>query len=133
MSFNAIRKGIKDCLDTIPGLNAYAYMPDTLKLPAAFPSPDRGDYSYSMAENILCEMAIMVLVDLAKSFKDAQKELDLFIEETGTKSIAAAINTDNTLGGACELCRVQNFQEYSFILYAGNQYLGCRIILEIYK
>jgi hypothetical protein len=126
-----VRQGIKDRLNTIPNLNASAYMPDHIICPAAFPTPNIGDYGYSMANNISFDMIVAVLIDLAQGFESAQKEMDLYLEESGAKSILAAIKGDASLGGACSVCRIAGYSDYGFIVYAGIQYLGCRIKLEI--
>ena len=127
-----VRAGIKGRLNTIPHLNASGYIPNNIICPAAFPMPVSGAYGYTMATNISFPMVIIIVTDLAQSLENAQRELDLYIEESGAKSIPAAIEGDATLGGSCSVCRVVGFEDYGFIVLNNLQYLGCRVRLEIF-
>ncbi len=144
MSVEAIREAISDRLDTIDGLAAFAYVPDSINaMPCAYPFPSGTDYDVTMAAGAHWQTwTVEVVVNIA-SGKAAQIQLDGFIEPSGPLSVKEAIEQYDepgrvTLGGACNDLHVTACTGYTpYVLHTavsaggGAQALGCQWTVEI--
>lgn len=100
MSWVTIRDAVKARLDTISGLASYDVVPDTSPSgdvamvlpdePLIVPSAARGKLDVSFIVLVRCKRA---------TGRDAQEALDSYLWPTGTKSIVAAIEDEDTLSG----------------------------------
>ena len=134
MTLPAVREGLKNALETIPGLRAFDTMPQAIpETPVAYVLPVTGNYHYTMDDNLRYDFDITVAVSLKPSFSQAQELLDEFISPTGDRSIMKAIEADPTLDGACDMVKCDAFTDYGFVIYGGIQYLGVRFRVEIYE
>src|SRR5262245_55039882 len=105
-NLSAIRAGIVTRLRTIEGLRAYAQVPGTIDPPVAVVQPMGIDFDLTMADGSDEYMvAIVVAVSQAET-RTAQLLLDDYLAKTGDRSIRAAIDADQTLGGVVDITRV---------------------------
>jgi hypothetical protein len=105
----AIRAGIATRLETISGLNVTDYRPGQIQTPAAVVGvPPVDDYQLVMRRGAWeLTPTILVFVSAAVDVWRADA-LSEYLDHTGTKSIAAAIAADKTLGGVVDSCHVRS-------------------------
>ena len=60
----------------------------------------------------------------------AQDRLDDLI--SGTKAVTTAIDADPTLGGAAITAQVTQTVDYGVISFADTEYVGARMLVEVY-
>jgi hypothetical protein len=96
----AICEGIQTNLQTIPGLQAFGYLPDSFSDPAAIVSVMDVQYQMSMNDSMTGQVDIIVNVLVARTdARSAQLKLQKFMSPNGSGSIREAIESDATLGG----------------------------------
>jgi hypothetical protein len=101
-STNQVMTGIKDRLATISGLRAYASQPPQVNPPLAFPIINSISYHKAMAGGlVLYDLSVILIVG---RYDDNRSHdlLDDFISYSGEKSLRAAIEADQTLGGVAQ-------------------------------
>lgn len=129
-----IQAGIKQRLDTIVGLNAYATEPEKLNPPQAYPR--LVDWTYDNAfefsgdTSMLYHFDIWVLVPMP-DFNRAQTMLNPYLSPSGTRSVKAAIEEDKTLGGIVDSCRLTGGGAYGKATIGEATLLGASMRLEI--
>ena len=125
-----VRVGLKTRLETISGLRVSSKHPAMANVPAAMirrvGSPSRDTFSGRAHHNF----EILVLVQ-AVDIDRAQAVLDLYTDLSGTKSIRAALEADNTLGGAAEYIAVGDWDLDADVDYNDVQYLGAKLPVEV--
>ena len=129
-----IMAGLKDRLNTVPGLRATEYAPDNPNPPCAFPLvPAIPSYRETMrGATYIIPFRIVVLTG-AQLERAGQKALAGYANPTGTQSIRAAIEGDRattgvqTLGGIVQDVVVDGFdpdglQEVGLVAYYGGTF-----------
>lgn len=133
MTVTEARQGLADRLATIPGLSAYANVPDQITTPAAVVWPDRVDYLQVQGGST--DMQVVFRVDVVVSRvaeQDQQRRLDDLISPTGVDSIPAAVEADSSLGGVADWATVARVIEYGQVEFGGVAYIGARMEVEVY-
>lgn len=129
-----IRDGLKARLATISGLHAYARAPKELRLPAAVVVPESGvaiAYNATMGRGS-DDFTFRIFLLVSETVEDlSQHKLDDYLDGSGAKSIIAAIDADDTLGGVVHFTRVVGVANYGEITWAGVQYLGAEILMQV--
>lgn len=133
MNITAIRDGIETNLETITGLRGYSEIPENPSMPAAVVSLNSVDYHQAF-KNGLIELNFTVTVIVGRfNARSAQQTLNEFADNSGDKSIRAAIESDRTLGGNAFDCVVQTMSGISNIdLNDGNNYLATDFTVVAY-
>lgn len=132
-TFRQIREGIATNLQGISGLQESAYVLGAATLPAAQVAPMEIDYDKAFRRG-LDALWFKVMV-LAGSVSDigAQKLLDPFLDPSGSKSIKAAVESDDTLGGLVESVRVTRCTGYRLYERTGQSpALGAEWTIEVW-
>jgi hypothetical protein len=125
-----VRKGLKDRLATIAGLEPYATMPASPKTPAAAVIP-RSRELLTMDGQWRYRFEVWLYVN-PSDLNRAQTAIDEYLTEDGSKSIEAAIEGDQTLGGVAEYAVVTGWSQYARLVdIAGGQMLGAQIDVEV--
>ena len=125
-----IRKGLKDRLATIGGLEPYATMPASPQSPSAAVIP-RSRTTMTQDGLWRYQFSIWVYVNPSDLTK-AQTAFDEYMTEYGSRSIEAAIEADQSLGGVAHYAIVTGWSEYATLVdIAGGQLLGGRIDVEV--
>lgn len=101
-STNQVMTGIKDRLATISGLRAYASQPPQVNPPLAFPIINSISYHKAMAGGLVLYDVSVILIVGRYDDNRAHDLLDDYISYSGAKSIRAAIEADQTLGGVAQ-------------------------------
>jgi hypothetical protein len=134
VNITAIRNGLKARLDTITDLHAYARPPKTLNLPAGVIRPNPGNaigYDATMADGSHT-LTFLVTVLVSDEIDDlGHEQLDDYLATVGAKSIRAAIETDDTLGGVAHFAHVAGVVDYGEIEYAGLPHIGADFLVEV--
>lgn len=127
-----IRAGIANNLSVVGGLRVYAYAPDSVSAPCvALIGADRIEYDQAMGRGLDFIAFRAVLLAARADARSAATELDGFLDKTGPSSIKEAVESDRTLGGAAQDCYLRSLSDFSIIEWAGVQYLGCALDIEV--
>jgi hypothetical protein len=114
MQPTAIREGLKVNLETVPGLRVYELIPSPAVAPAAVVGQLDFTFDLNNARGLdQANLDVVVLVQRLAQ-KSAQTNLDKYLQGSGDYSIKAAIESDLTLGGACNTLRVTSAQAGSY-------------------
>lgn len=129
-----IREGLKDRLDTIAGLRAFAYVPGQINPPAAVVEPANPvvEYHQAMAGGLNVWRLKVRVFEAANADTQSQQALDSYIAPTGTKSVKAAIEGDKTLGGVVADLTVDESVGYGEYAYGNVSYRGFELTVTVY-
>lgn len=94
-----VMTGLKNRLATVSGLRAFAFQPDYINPPTAFPSLNEVSYHGAFGGgDVVFDGSIQIIVG-GVSDRLTQGLLDGFASFSGASSIRAALEGDQTLGG----------------------------------
>jgi hypothetical protein len=111
-SLTAIREGLAANLAGIEGLNESAYLHANPTPPAAEVQPSEIVYDGAFSRGMdTWQLVVRVFVGVT-SDRGAQARLDRMLESTGDDSVKAALESDCSLGGACDDLRVTGCSGY---------------------
>jgi hypothetical protein len=101
-----VREGLKTNLQAIKGMRVYDLIPSPAVAPAAIVG--QLDFTFDLNNARGLDQANLDVVVLVQRFTErtGQNELDKYLAGSGDYSIKAAIESDRTLGGACDTLRV---------------------------
>lgn len=119
----------------IAGLNVYPYWPDSFHVPGAIVLPAVLDASdQTMGNNTMAEhrFEVLLAVSLAASAVDAQRNLAVYTDKAGAKSIVQAIRADRQLGGAAITTFPGQWDREDIEPINGVEYLGQRLSLTVW-
>lgn len=131
MTIQTIRQGIAANLATIQGLRTSAFVPDNPTPPIAIVVPERVDYDTAMRRGLDTYTFKVLVVAQRASERGAQNTLDAFCNPTGATSVKAAIESDRTLGGAANDCRVTDLTDYGPLTVGETQYLAATFSVTV--
>lgn len=98
---NEVATGLATRLATVSGLRTYAYQPEQLNPPLAFPTLTRVSYHRAFGGgDVVMEWTLTVIVGRYTD-RTAHSLLDSYLSFSGASSVRAAIEGDKTLGGVC--------------------------------
>lgn len=127
-----IREGIAAKLNTIPNIQASAYMLSNPTPPAAHVIPGEIDYDQTMQRGMdMWTLTVQVFVALVTD-KGGQLRLDAMLAPTGTSSVKAAIEADKTLGGVVDTLRVSRMTGYQIFNLERGPVLGAEWTVLVY-
>lgn len=133
MTIQTIRQGIANNLATITGLRTSAFVPDNPTPPIAIVVPDRVVYDTANRRGLDTYTFRVLVIAQRASERGAQATLDGFCNPTGSSSIKTAIESDRTLGGSANDCRVTDLTEYGEVPIGETQYLGATFSVTVYQ
>jgi hypothetical protein len=126
-----VRKGLKANLGAIKGMRVY----DLIPTPAVAPCAIVGqlDFTFDLNNARGLDQANLDVVVLVGRFSEraAQINLDKYLAGEGDFSIKTAIESDRTLGGACNTLRVTSAEAGTY-LSGDIEFLSYRYRLTIY-
>ena len=94
-----VADGLKARLATVAGLRTFAYQPEQVNPPVAFPVLDSIDYHRAFGGGDV-QMRFTIIVIVGRYLdRVAHTNLDGFLSFSGATSLRAAIEGDKTLGG----------------------------------
>lgn len=125
----AVRAALADQLQTRFGssIRVHERYPDGLNAPAVVIRREGTNYDTTFAgQSNDLTLSAVVFVDFA-SPRVAQELLDQFVEATGDYSVAAAVNSDPTLGGVVDFATVTEAGPEELSSVQGVDYLTTTI------
>lgn len=124
-----LRTALAAALATVSGLRSSATVPDNPRPPIAVVIPERIEYDVNARRGAdRYFFTITVLVGRADD-RTAQNRLDGFI--VGAQSIKTAVESDRTLGGKADTCRVTGMGNYASITVGDVLYLAASFTVEV--
>lgn len=128
-SVSDIRDGIAANLSAISGLRISSTMLDAPRPPVAMVYPDSIDFDLNGSRGAdTFTFTVFVLVGRADD-RTAQNRLDGFV--SGASSVKTAIESDRTLGGSANTCRVTSMSNYAQVNVGETLYLGVEFTVEV--
>jgi hypothetical protein len=131
MTPNGVRAGLGTALDTITGLRAFDYVPDSLSPPAAVVEPLEIDYDEAMRRGLDVYRAYILVIVGRMSDRSSQDRLDAYVAGSGASSVKAALESDKTLGGACSTLQVTSARPREVVV-SGVNMIAYRFEVTIY-
>jgi len=129
-TISQVRTGLKARLDTVDGLRVAMRRPDQINTPTAVirrtGSPSRD--TFSGRGHHVFEILLMVA---GSDLERRQAELDQYTDLSGTKSVRAALEAGNTLGGVAEYISVGDWDMDADQAYQDIEYMGARLPVEV--
>jgi hypothetical protein len=126
-TFTAARSALASQLATITGLRTASTRAAQITPPMAVVMPGAGAflrYKTTLGGSADLVFRIVLLLAAADS-STGQDAMDPYLATTGTQSILAAVQADDTLGGVVEYAEVMDATGYGLVNWAGVDYLGC--------
>lgn len=120
-----VREGLKANLANIKGLRVYDLVPDVIVPPCAVVG--QLDLTFDLNNSRGLDQANIDVFVIVQRFSErtAQDKLDSYLSGSGASSIKAAIESDRTLGGACDTLRVTSAESGTYQM-ADVDYLSYR-------
>ena len=131
MIISQIRDGIKKNLSTIDGLRTYDIVPDVIVPPCVVVG--QLDFTFDLNNARGLDQANLDVFVIVQRFSEraAQDKLDKYLAGSGDNSIKAAIESDRTLGGACDTLRVTSAESGTYQM-GDVDYLSYRYRLTVW-
>lgn len=126
-----IREGLKTNLGTIQGLRVYDTVPDIPTPPCAVIG--QLDITFDINNSRGLDLAYIDVLVIVQRFSEraGQDQLDKYLAGSGNYSIKAAIESDQTLAGACNTLRVTSAE--SGVYNAGDvEYMSYRYKVTVW-
>src|SRR3990167_3760979 len=127
-----VREGLMDRLATIAGLEVSDVWPDTVNPPCAvvLPGPDRVATPHTAFASRGSYYLQVIMLGPVGTLADGQRRLDDYLDMTGATSVLAAIEGDETLGGATEGLLCGEWQGYGTREANGVKYISATMPVE---
>lgn len=122
-ALDTIRDALKTSLATVTGMQAHARVPGQITPPAAVVAPEGIEYDADFEHGATYRLPVQLLVQVGE-WDSAQKQLDGFAAHDGTAVVA--INATSSIEA-----RVVSMDSYGLIQFAGVDYLGAQLIVEV--
>lgn len=127
-----IKTGLAANLATVSGLRAYAYQPDNVNTPFAWPLLDSIQYNGAMGGGLITHKFTVSVVVGRSAERTAQSLLDGYLSYKGATSIRAAIESDRTLGGVVQDLIVESANNISTLEANDATYLAIDFVVTVY-
>lgn len=131
MIISNIRDGIKANLSSIDDLRVYDIIPDVIVPPCVVVG--QLDFTFDLNNARGLDQANLDVFVIVQRFSErtGQNKLDKFLAGSGAYSIKAAIESDRTLGGACDTLRVTSAESGTYQM-GDIDYLSYRYRLTVW-
>ncbi len=127
-----IKTGLAANLATVSGLRAYAYQPDNVNTPFAWPLLDSIQYNGAMGGGLITHKFTISVVVGRSAERTAQTLLDGYLSYKGATSIRQAIESDRTLGGVVQDLIVESADNISTLEANDATYLAIDFVVTVY-
>jgi hypothetical protein len=127
-----IKTGLAANLATVSGLRAYAYQPDNVNTPFAWPLLDSIQYNGAMGGGLITHKFTISVVVGRSAERTAQTLLDGYLSYAGAISIRQAIESDRTLGGVVQDLIVESADNISTLEANDATYLAIDFVVTVY-
>ena len=131
-TLTGIRQGIGTALESITSLTVKDYVPDSIEPPTAVVGVvENIVYDSTMARGSDTYTIPIFLYVSRVDAQDSQETLDAYLAPTGSSSIKQAVESDTSLGGACDSVRVVEADNYGVYNINNINYIGVEFEVEI--
>ena len=131
-SLTSIRNGIGANLESISSLMIYKYVPDSVEPPTAIIGVVESiEYDTTIARGADTYNIPIFLYASRVDAQDSQETLDSYLASSGSSSIKAQVESDQTLGGYAQSCRVVEADNYGVYTVNNIDYLGVEFGVEV--
>lgn len=128
------KAGLRARLETIPGLRVLDHPPDAVnELPAAVVSLQSRTASRTLGGGGFEGRMRVTLLVASASVKEAYAALDRFVDPSGPQSVEAAVDGDNTWGGAVDDGRLASVENIGSRKLWGGEYVGADFVFSFGK
>ena len=127
-----IKTGLAANLATVSGLRAYAYQPDNVNTPFAWPLLDSIQYNGAMGGGLITHKFTVSVVVGRSAERTAQSLLDGYLSYAGATSIRQALESDRTLGGVVQDLIVESADNISTLEANDATYLAIDFVVTVY-
>ena len=127
-----IKAGLAANLATVSGLRAYAYQPDNVNTPFAWPLLESIQYNGAMGGGLITHQFTVSVVVGRSAERTAQTLLDGYLSYKGATSIRQAIESDRTLGGVVQDLIVESADNISTLEANDATYLAIDFVVTVY-
>ena len=127
-----IKTGLAANMATVSGLRAYAYQPDNVNTPFAWPLLDSIQYNGAMGGGLITHKFTISVVVGRSAERTAQTLLDGYLSYKGATSIRQAIESDRTLGGVVQDLIVESANNISTLEANDATYLAIDFVVTVY-
>lgn len=132
MNIGNVRAALAGALTDALGIQAYDYVPDSIHGTGAYVYPDAFAYHADFDNDTNPDFIVRLLVSSVAT-RGGQQELDTLISTSGTGSVIAAIEADDTLGGVISSCKVAALRNYGVLtLPDGVRYFSAELVIEVF-
>ncbi|AIJ26363.1 hypothetical protein AMETH_6330 [Amycolatopsis methanolica 239] len=126
-----MRSGLAANAKAITGLICLPYTPDSVTPPMFFVAEYEIDFDRAFGRGLdELTATCRVLVSHATD-KQAQAKLDQYLTGGGPRSLKAALQSDRTLGGACDDSRVTRVFGYGLYEHGTSQFFGAQLSVHV--
>ena len=131
-TLTGIRAGLKTNLANITSLTVYDYVPDSIEPPTAIVGVvNNVNYDSTMSIGAYTyTIPIFVYVSRVDA-EDSQDTLDGYLASSGSSSVKAQVESDLTLDGSAQSCRVIEADNYGVYTVNNIEYLGVEFTVEV--
>jgi hypothetical protein len=135
MDLTAIRTGLAGQLTTQTGIRTEAQARDQISPPMAVIIPREPVivFAATMDHAMTVNLQVVLALSDAAPVEKTQRALDAYLGfgPGESQSLAGAIEADETLSGLVHWCIPVSISSYGRITYAGQEYFGARVNVEI--
>jgi hypothetical protein len=118
-----VLNGLKDRLATISGLRTFSFQPPQLNPPVAFPVITQVNYHRAMRGGLVVYDCVVYVIVGRYTDDRANADLDGYLAFSGAKSIRAALEGDETLGGVAQSLTVNSSTDISSVQQSDAEFL----------
>jgi hypothetical protein len=115
--------GLKNRLATISGLKTFSYQPANIVPPLAYPVITQVNYHRAMGGGLVVFDCVVYVIVGRWTDDRANADIDDYLAFSGTKSIRAAIEGDETLGGKAQSLTVASSTDITALQQGDAEYL----------
>jgi hypothetical protein len=132
VTVGALRAGLATNLATITGLRANAIQPDNPTPPQAIIFPTSITFDRTFRRGLDEYAFTITLIAGRQDARNGQAVMDGYCAPTGAGSIKTAIESDKTLGGACQTLHVTELSAYGSTSIGDTIYLTADFTVIVY-
>jgi hypothetical protein len=118
-----VLNGLKTRLATISGLRTFSFQPPQLNPPVAFPVITQVNYHRAMGGGLVVYDCVVYVIVGRYTDDRANADLDGYLAFSGAKSIRAALEGDETLGGVAQSLTVNSSTDISSVQQSDAEFL----------
>lgn len=131
MDLFALRQGLAANAATIAGLRTYAYVPDSISPPTFFVGEPTINFDGAFKRGLDTVIFVCRLMASRADDRNGQRTLDGFLSGSGGGALKTALESDHTLGGACDDLIVTSITNYGGYDYNNVEFYGAEISVTV--